>query len=491
MAKRTAIIDIGSNSARMVVFEKSSRYAFHLIKEVKSRIRIGEGAYDKEGYLQLEPMQRGFNALENFVHIIKNLKCNKTLCVATSALRDAPNAHIFIQKIRQDLGLHVRIIDGDKEAYYGALSAINFLKPFEEATTIDIGGGSTELAKIVHGNVIKTISINLGTVRLKELFFDKKASKESIKEYIYSQIQNIPNEFKSNNLIVIGGTLRALSQAIMDKKNYPLKTVHFFEYQLQEHQDFIEKIIHSDVFDLKDFSIRKDRYDTMREGCAIFYETAKFLEASHIITNGTGVREGVFLEDLLRSSNSRFPTNFYPSVRSLSDRFDLEKENSRYISKIALELFDTLHYIHQIDHKYKKELSIACKLHSIGRSLSFYQEHLHSFYFILNNLNYNFSHKEKVLIAILVKYHTKKLPSFEDMLSYDELLPDIQIVNWLSFIISLAKCLNISLAKAKLEMKYENHTLKIKSKESLYISKECIKKLIKPASFAIVIEKED
>lgn len=71
MAKRTAIIDIGSNSARMVVFEKSSRYAFHLIKEVKSRIRIGEGAYDKEGYLQLEPMQRGFNALENFVHIIK------------------------------------------------------------------------------------------------------------------------------------------------------------------------------------------------------------------------------------------------------------------------------------------------------------------------------------------------------------------------------------------------------------------------------------
>ena len=135
-------------------------------------------------------------------------------------------------------------------------------------------------------------------------------------------------------------------------------------------------------------------------------------------------------------------------------------------------------------------LSIECKLHSIGKALSFYQEHLHSFYFIINNLNYNFSHKEKVLIAILVKYHTKKLPSFEDMSSYDELLPDIKIVNWLSFIISLAKCLNTNLAKSELHTKYENHTLYIISKEKLHVAKECIKKLIKPASFAIVIKQE-
>lgn len=491
MAKRTAIIDIGSNSARMVVFEKSSRFAFHLIKEIKSRIRIGEGAYEKEGYLQEKPIQRAYDALEDFTKIIKALKCAKTLCVATSALRDAPNSAEFIKNIRDNLGLNIKIIDGNKEAYYGALSSVNFLKPIDEATTIDIGGGSTELAKIENGNITHTLSLNIGTVRLKELYFDKKSSLEQINQYIQNIIGNIPDEFKSTNLIAIGGTLRSLSDIIMVSKKYPLNTVHSFEYSLEENQILIEKIIQSDVFDLKDFGIRKDRYDTMREGCAIFKAISQKLEAKHIITNGTGVREGVYLQDLLRSSNNRFPKNFYPSVKSLSDRFDIDEKDSKYISKVALDLFDALHYIHQIDDSFKKELSIACKLHSIGRSLSFYQEHLHSFYFILNNLNYNFSHKEKVLIAILVKYHTKKLPSFEDMQSYDELLPDIKIVNWLSFIISLAKCLNVNLAKSKLQMKYENHTLYIISEEKLHVAKECIKKLIKPASFAIVIKKED
>src|SRR5660397_1492 len=94
MAKRTAIIDIGSNSARMVVYEKSSRFAFHLLTEVKSRVRIGEGAYKCEGLLQEVPMQRAFDALSDFVSIIKSLKCHKTFCVATSALRDLSLIHI-------------------------------------------------------------------------------------------------------------------------------------------------------------------------------------------------------------------------------------------------------------------------------------------------------------------------------------------------------------------------------------------------------------
>lgn len=472
----------------MVVFEKSSRFAFHLIKEIKSRIRIGEGAYEKDGNIQDIPMQRAYDALNDFTTIIKSLRCTKTLCVATSALRDAPNSSFFIKKAFTDLGLQIRIIDGNKEAYYGGLSAINFLKPLINATTIDIGGGSSELAKIENGQITHTLSLNLGTVRLKELFFDKKIPLPQIKAYINAQIANIDPVFCTDNLIAIGGTLRSLSEIIMTKKHYPLHTVHGFEYALERHSDLIKNIIACDVFDLKDFGIKKDRIDTMREGCAIFEAISAKLQATHIITNGTGVREGVYLQDLLRNANLRFPANFYPSVRSLSDRFDMDPLESKYISKVALMLFDTLSYMHQIDVRYKKELSIACKLQSIGRSLSFYQEHLHSFYFILNNLNYNFSHKEKVLIAILVKYHTKKLPSFEDMQAFDELLPDISIINWLSFIIALAKCLNTSLARTDVEMKYENHTLHIRTKEKLHVAKERIKKLIKPASFAIVLQ---
>ncbi|HIP30522.1 MAG TPA: Ppx/GppA family phosphatase [Sulfurospirillum arcachonense] len=488
MAKRTAVIDIGSNSARMVVFEKSSSYAFHLVKEIKSRIRIGEGAYENEGTLQDIPMQRAYDALEDFCHIIKNLKCNKTFCVATSALRDAPNAKEFIKKIKKELKLNIKIIDGKKEAQYGALASINLLKPILNATTIDIGGGSTELACIQNGKIVDTISINVGTVRLKELFFDKTNDFDKAKEFIEKKLENLPKHFMSKTIIGIGGTIRAFSNIVMDKMDYPLKTLHGFEYNIEEYRYLLKQITTADVLELKDYGVRKDRYDTIREGCAIFNALIEQLEVKDVITNGAGVREGVYLQDLLRSSNQRFPANFKVSEKSLSDRFISDTKESLHVSKTALKLFDTLEYIHQIDPLYKKELRVAAKLYNIGRSLSFYQEHLHSFYFITNNLNYNFSHQQRVLIALLVKYHTKKLPSFEDVKAYEMLLPKIEIVNWLSFIISLAKCLNSNFSNASLEFCYENHTLTIKSTQKLFLAKECIKKLVKPASFAIVVE---
>eukprot|EP01156_Anaeramoeba_ignava_P011210 Anaeramoba_ignava/a482346_8.p2 GENE.a482346_8~~a482346_8.p2 ORF type:complete len:102 (+),score=1.26 a482346_8:923-1228(+) len=91
MAKITTVIDIGSNSTRMVVFKKTSRFGFHLLNESKSKVKISEGCYENNGNLQEIPMQRAFDALKSFVEIAKNLKSNKILCVATSALRDAPN----------------------------------------------------------------------------------------------------------------------------------------------------------------------------------------------------------------------------------------------------------------------------------------------------------------------------------------------------------------------------------------------------------------
>ncbi len=488
MAKRTAVIDIGSNSARMVVFEKSSHLAFHLIKEVKSRVRIGEGAYENNGILQDLPMQRAYKTIESFKHIINTLKCKKILCVATSALRDAPNSSVFIKTIRKNLGIHIKIIDGNKEAYLGAVAAVNHLMPLYNATTLDIGGGSSELALIKNGKITDTISLNIGTVRLKELFLDKKASKDEIYSYINSKLKDIPESFKNKKLIVIGGTTRSLSKIIMKKIGYPLETVHGFEYKLEEHIPLIKDIINSDTTNLKTFNIKKDRIDTIKEGLYIFEQISNKLETKKVITSGVGVREGLYLTDILRNHNHMFPKNFKLSLRSMCDRFEIEGLFSSSVSKTVQKLFDALFYLHQIDDKYKPNLIYASKLYNIGVKLNFYQKHLHSFYFILNNLNYGFSHKDKILIAILIKYHTKKLPSYDDIKAYEKLLPKVEIVNWLSFILSLSECLHKDLLENNFEFKYENHTLHIKSDRKIYLTKECIKRLDKPASFAIHID---
>lgn len=488
MAKKTAIIDIGSNSARMVVFEKTSRFGFHLIKEIRSRVRVGEGAYEKGGVLQEIPMQRTFNALKDFSKIAKNLKCKKILCVATSALRDAPNANTLISKIKKQLSLHVKVIDGEKEAYYGGVAGLNLLFPFKEAVTLDIGGGSTELAKIKNGKVTDTISLNIGTVRLKELFFDSKKSSRELFTYINNEIKKIPPHFSSHTIYGIGGTLRALSSAIMDMQHYPLKTVHGFKYEFNQYDEFIKTLATSSVLKLKSYPIKKDRYDTIREGCAIFHVIAKSLHVKDIIACGAGVREGVYLCDLLRGQNHSFPNNFNLSVKSLMDRFVKNPKENNYVAKKALEIFETLKPIHNISYKHKNELKIAGKLYNVGQALSFYQYHNHGYHFILNNLNFGFTHHEKMLIALLIKYHSKKLPHFDDLDEFEVLLPEVEVVNWLSYILSFAKSLNVDLNQTHCTFSYDNNTLHVISNEPMQLAKEAIKKLVKPTSFAVVFQ---
>lgn len=485
MAKRTAIIDLGSNSVRMAVYERTSRYGFHLIKELKSRVRIGEGAYEKGGVLQPHALKRTLATLKAFQNCCEALECHKILCVATSALRDAPNGPDFAKLIHHETRLNLKIIEGTQEAHFGAIAATNLLPNFDEATTVDIGGGSTELAKIINGKIVQTISLDIGTVRIKELFFDAKKPLIALDSFLEEIVATIPNSFKSPVLIGIGGTLRAVSNALMEKKSYPLKTVHGFSYEATEHHAWIDAIAHSSIRDLKPYGFKKERLDTIREGCAIFAKLIPNLEAKQIVSSGAGVREGVFLSSLLKNTNGRFPANFNPSIRSLIDRFAATPKHDNYIASISIALFRATKPLHKLEDIYESALNTAGKLHTIGRSLSFYQEHLHGFYFILNNLNFGFTHQEKLLIALLIKTNHHKLPTYADLKEFEELLPDKEIIGWLSFILAFAKSINIDCTMPKVEFFYENHTLHVKSTQELYLAKEATKKLVKPTPFAI------
>lgn len=127
MAKITAVIDIGSNSARMAIFQRTSRFGFHLVEEIKSRVRISEESYESGGMLQGAPMDRAIKALKEFMAIARLRGARKIFCVATSALRDAPNAGEFLARARAEAGVSIKVIEGEKEAFYGAIATLNLL----------------------------------------------------------------------------------------------------------------------------------------------------------------------------------------------------------------------------------------------------------------------------------------------------------------------------------------------------------------------------
>ncbi|TKX32603.1 Ppx/GppA phosphatase family protein [Campylobacter aviculae] len=486
MAKKTAVVDLGSNSIRMVIFEKTSRYGFYTTCEYKRKVRLGENSYNNGKILQEEAMQKAEDALKFFKECSLKHKCKKMFIIGTSALRDAPNSKEFIKRIKKKLNLNIRCIDGKEESYLGGLAALNLLSPFKNATTLDIGGGSSELCLIKNNKIVSCISLDIGTVRLKELFYDKGKT-DSLDEFIDPILNQIPNEFCNHNLIAIGGSLRAISNSIMQKNSYPLRNLHDFHYDLDEEKEHIEKILKAKADSLANFGIKKDRFDTIKKGIFIFLKIAQKLKTKHIITSGVGIREGVYLKDLLRP-NSKFPINFNPSLKSLQDRF-LKKDRNNYTTKFAIQIFNSLKDIHKIHENYKQNLLVAAKLCHIGEYLNFYFSNEHSAHFVLEGLNYGFSHKEKVLIANIIKLNGKKVNPY-NLEPYKQLLPNTHIISWLNFILNLAKILN-SINENNINFIFSDNTLYIfNDSKILNLPKEEIKKITKPTSLSLVINQK-
>lgn len=476
MAKRVAVIDIGSNSLRMIIYEKTSRFAFHILHEAKSRVRLSENSYQNGGNLQDIPMQRAFDALENFSSIISSFKVRKTLCVATSALRDAPNKIDFVNRIKNSLGLNIKIIDGPKEAYLGAVACANLLPEQKNALSIDIGGGSTEFSLINKQDIKLNISLNLGTVRLKELYFDANDT-DGAKRYIDSELSQLDN-IEVSSIIGIGGTFRAISNAILNNSSYPVKKLHAFEPDYNEFVEFLKKILISNEDELKKLGIKANRLDVIKPGAMILLRVFKKLKIKNLITSGVGVREGVFLSDLLRTSKNKFPANYNTSVRCILDLHVDNASFSNQISSVAKKLFDLTYKDLNIDKQYRYELAIAAKLYLSGNSIHYYSHNKHSYTLIKDALEFGFTHKEIILIATLAKYAKRKLPSSLHVEKFKDLLPDVQQLNSLSYLLSLSiALLSHHPRNVDFTISFENNELNIKSKNSLYLAKESINRL--------------
>jgi len=246
--------------------------------------------------------------------------------------------------------------------------------------------------------------------------------------------------------------------------------------------------------DIKEFGIKKNRYDTIREGSLIFTEILSYIGTKSVISSSVGIREGVFLEKLLKKDDLKFPFDTNPSVLSILDRFKplLTIEKKRTVKlKLGLDLYTVLQVVIQDDKQYDKELLWALKLSSIGQTLTIYKAHQHAFYIAMQELNYGFTHKQMLLISLLVRMHGKELLNKKLFEEYKSLLPNKQILRWLSFIYTLTVFLHQASNSANIEFEFRDNTLTIKANKPLYLAKEKINSLKKPMDFSIIINDDN
>jgi len=264
----------------------------------------------------------------------------------------------------------------------------------------------------------------------------------------------------------------------MANSDYPLNKLHAYQYSSIMFENFITDILHADENKLSSIGIKSNRFDVIKPGALILQRVLQKLSISNIMTSGVGVREGVFLSDLLRNEKHKFPHNYNTSVKHIVDSYITDSLFSNHLNLLSKKIFDLTHEHLKIDKRYRYELGLAAKLYPAGSSIHFYSSNKHTYYLIQSALEYGFSHHSITLIATLTKYAKSKLPAKSHLDKYQDLLPSVEITNALSYILSLSiSLLSHRPRNIDFDLKFIDNELLVESKEELYLSKDAVKKL--------------
>ncbi|WP_336279346.1 exopolyphosphatase [Bartonella sp. CB175] len=293
--KPVAVIDIGSNSVRLVVYEGLVRSPTVLFNE-KILCGLGQGVAET-GLLEKKSIEMALRTLKRFRALCQQIEADKVYTLATAAAREAKNGASFIKDAENILQNKIYLLSGSEEAVYSAYGVISaFYKP--KGISGDLGGGSLELIDIYDSDVGEGITLPLGGLWLQYMSNDNISVAAKI---VHEKLSKAPIVRKgaARYFYAVGGTWRNLAKLHMVTKHYPLPVMHGYEVDAVEMKRFLSLVASGNIDDIKGISaISKNRRQLLSYGAIILIELIQCMGFEKIIFSGTGVREG-FLYSLL------------------------------------------------------------------------------------------------------------------------------------------------------------------------------------------------
>ncbi|HXI27922.1 MAG TPA: Ppx/GppA family phosphatase, partial [Vicinamibacterales bacterium] len=245
-ASPVAVIDIGSNSGRVVVFNRDAAGHLRLIAGSRAPLRLVSDV-DEQQNLSEQSMARTMEALRDFHAVAAGAGARRIVAVATAAMRDARNGRLFLERIRRELRIQVDIIDGREEGRYGFAGAVRAL-PVASGLLFDLGGGSMQISRFSNRALNRVISLPLGALRLSELFLagDPPRPKEirRLRKHVHEQLAEAraPSLARRQQLVGTGGTLRNLAKIDRHAHGYPIGRLHGYSLSLKRVQGMVERL---------------------------------------------------------------------------------------------------------------------------------------------------------------------------------------------------------------------------------------------------------
>lgn len=448
MARRTGVIDLGSNTSRLVIYEYEPGVRFRHVDEVREMVRLREGMGAAQ-VLRAAAIDRSLHALKMYRVLCDAVGVDDLIAVATSAVRDATNRDSFLSRVQDDTGVALRLLSGEQEGYYGALGAINGVG-LADGFLVDMGGGSVQVVEVKDKQPARASSIQLGALYVAETYLGFDAAKpgavKKLSRHVKEQLGEKFDWFKAREgatLVAIGGTIRNLAAIAQSEDNYPLGSVDHYVLSGSDVRELGDRLWQLTAAERARLGgLHSDRADIIHAGALVYSLMLEHSGFDAITISRQGLREGLFYEKFLAGRAAPVIADLREfSVLNLARNFGQDTGHTHHVAFLSLRLFDDLREMHGLEPSCRELLWAAAMLHDIGVTIGYGNHHLHSSYIVQNSLLPGYTQREKMLVALVTRYHRNRgTPSTE---GYESLLEknDSRVLNVLSGMLRICEYL--------------------------------------------------
>lgn len=431
---KTAIIDIGSNTIRLVLYKYDRNEGLHEFGNIKKVARLRSYLQDN-GEMSEEGIQVLSGTLISFKKILDDFEVLDIQAVATAAIRQAKNKKQILSRMKKETGIKIDLLSEEEEAYFGFLAVAHSMDT-PSAVTIDIGGGSTELTLYIDKKLQKTYSFPFGTVSLKQLFVSgdliNETEKKLLRQYIKKQFSGI-SWIKDVKLpiVAIGGSARNVAQIHQHQIDYPISGVHHYEMHREDLiglKGFLGDMTFEQLKQLDGLST--DRADIIGIALEVFLMLMEVVDSNTFQISKKGLREGLIINRVLQSNPDAFDKYnvFEENARRIAFEYGRTEEEGSTLQNLTENLYKeccSLNIV-QYNEKYFELIKKAARVYAIGEYIELDSSSQHTFYLIANQSIAGMNHIERVKLALLASYKNRDYfrrfaAPFETWIDKDEL----------------------------------------------------------------------
>lgn len=403
-----AIVDVGSKSIRLLVARRLSNEAFEVVDEERYDSRLGQG--QAGGALAPDAIDRGLQAMRVISQVAASYSPARIVAVGTEALRRAPNAQEFVERVFAETGITVRILPGDEEAFASFLGVINS-NDVRDGMHLDIGGGSLEVMQFQSRELRDAVSVPFGAIYATERFFasDPPTNKEvrALRKALKSELRL---DARWPVIHGAGGAVRNLARMVRSRRSYPLRRLHGFVVERRELRRLTRDLLAVPADERRKLSgLGAERVETLPAAAVVVGEVMDLVGAKQLVVSGQGLREGLLWQEL-RGESAILPDVRRASIAGLASANGVDLIHAEPEVAVAARLFDVTEPIHGLGDFERDLLVSAARLAEIGTHIDYYSRDRHAEYLVHSGDLHGFSHREICLLAATVRWSMSGSP---------------------------------------------------------------------------------